>query len=67
MLNISRNNITDYLLYMEAGIFPQLRRKTEGLQQIQNAPKGIVMKDDIEQGNHNVIPLWHFVLLYRLN
>lgn len=134
MLNISRNNIADYLLYMEeAGMISQLRSKTEGvralgkidkiylentnlvqqlgndnqnvgnvretfflnqtrvhhqvntsamadfsindsdfevggknkgLKQIQNAPKGFVVKDDIEQGYLNVIPLWHFGLLY---
>ncbi|MFM2255734.1 MAG: hypothetical protein RLZZ47_1223, partial [Bacteroidota bacterium] len=130
MLNISRNNIADYLLYMEeAGMISQLRSKTEGVRalgkidkihlentnlvqqlgndnqnvgnvrqtfflnqtrvhhqvntsamadfsindsdfevggknkghkQIQNAPKGFVVKDDIEQGYLNVIPLWHF-------
>ncbi len=134
MLNISRNNIADYLLYMEeAGMISQLRSKTEGvralgkvdkiylentnlvqqlgnenqnvgnvretfflnqtrvqhqvnssamadfsindsdfevggknkgLKQIKNAPKGFVVKDDIEQGYLNVIPLWHFGLLY---
>jgi hypothetical protein len=31
MLNISRNNIADYLLYMEdAGMIAQLRSQTEG-------------------------------------
>lgn len=134
MLNISRNNIADYLLYMEeAGMISQLRSKTEGvralgkvdkiyldntnlmqqlgnknqnvgnvresfflnqtrvhhqvntsamadfsindsdfevggknkgLKQIKNAPKGFVVKDDIEQGYLNVIPLWQFGLLY---
>lgn len=134
MLNISRNNIADYLLYMEeAGMILQLRSKTEGvralgkvdkiyldntnlmqqlgnknqnvgnvretfflnqtrvqhqvntsamadfsindsdfevggknkgLKQIKNAPKGFVVKADIEQGYLNVIPLWQFGLLY---
>jgi hypothetical protein len=65
MLNISRNNMAHYLLYMEeASMISQLRSKTEGLKQIQNAPKGFVVKDDIEQGYLNVIPLWHFGLLY---
>jgi hypothetical protein len=32
MLNISRNNIADYLLFMEeAGMISQLRSKTEGV------------------------------------
>jgi hypothetical protein len=38
--------------------------KNKGLKQIKNAPKGFVVKDDIEQGYLNVIPLWHFGLLY---
>jgi len=134
MLKIGRNNITDYLLYMEeAGIIAQLRSETsgvrargkvdkiylentnlvqqlgnenqnvgnvresfflnqtrvqhqvntsamadfsindsdfevggknKGLKQIKNAPKGFVVKDDIEQGYLNVILLWQFGLLY---
>lgn len=134
MLNISRNNISDYLLYMEeAGMLAQLRSdtkgvralgkidkvyldntnlvynlanenqntgniretfflnqirishqvsssmladfkidtmdfevggKNKGLKQIQHANKGFVVKDDIERGYINVIPLWHFGLMY---
>jgi predicted AAA+ superfamily ATPase len=134
MLNISRNNIADYLLYMEeAGMIMQLRTKTEGLRalgkvdkvylenpnlvysfaqenqnkgnvretffinqlkvnyqvaassladftidgmdfevggknkglkQINDAPKGFIVKDDLETGFLNTIPLWHFGLMY---
>ena len=134
MLNISRNNIADYLLYMEeAGMIMQLRTKTEGLRalgkvdkvylenpnlvysfaqenqnkgnvretffinqlkvnyqvaassiadftidgmdfevggknkglkQINDAPKGFRVKDDLETGFLNTIPLWHFGLMY---
>ena len=134
MLKISRNNIADYLLYMEeAGMIIQLRSSTEGiralgkvdkvyldntnlayslavknqnigniretfflnqlsvnhyvtssllgdfkidsidfevggknkgLKQIKNAEKGFLVKDDIEKGFLNTIPLWHFGLLY---
>jgi uncharacterized protein len=134
MLNISRNNISDYLLYMEeAGMLAQLRSdtkgvralgkidkvyldntnlvynlvnenqntgniretfflnqirishqvsssmladfkidtmdfevggKNKGLKQIHHAKKGFVVKDDIERGFINVIPLWHFGLMY---
>ncbi|WP_114748541.1 ATP-binding protein [Pleomorphovibrio marinus] len=134
MLNISRNNIADYLLYMEeAGMIMQLRTKAEGLRalgkvdkvyldnpnlvyglagenqnkgnvretfflnqlkvnhqvaassiadfaidemdfevggknkgikQIKNAEKGFIVKDDIEIGFLNTIPLWHFGLMY---
>jgi uncharacterized protein len=134
MLNISRNNIADYLLYMEeAGMITQLRSQTDGVRalgkvdkvylensnlvyslvddhqnkgniretfflnqmkvnhhvvsssvgdfkinmmefevggkgkgekQIKTAPKGYLVKDDIERGYLNTIPLWHFGLMY---
>jgi uncharacterized protein len=134
MLNISRNNIADYLLYMEeAGMIAQLRSQTEGVsalgkvdkvylensnlvyslvddhqnkgnvretfflnqlkvnhevasssfgdfkigimdfevggkskgeKQIKTAQKGYLVKDDIERGYLNTIPLWHFGLMY---
>lgn len=134
MLNISRNNIADYLLYLEeAGMVAQLRVYTEGLRalgkvnkvyldntnlafalakenqnignvretfflnqlrinheinssklgdfkladidfevggknkglkQIENAKNGYVVKDNIEIGYLNTIPLWHFGLMY---
>lgn len=37
--------------------------KNKGLKQIQTAEKGFVVKDDIERGYINVIPLWHFGLM----
>jgi len=134
MLSISRNNIADYLLYMEeAGMVAQLRSNTEGvralgkvdkvyldntnlifslakenqnigniretfflnqlsvnhkvtssnladfkigeidfeiggkskgLKQIEKAEKGFVVKDNLERGFLNTIPLWHFGLMY---
>ncbi|RRO11776.1 ATP-binding protein [Flavobacteriaceae bacterium 14752] len=134
LLKISRNNIADYLLYMEeAGMIAQLRSPTQGVRilgkvnkiyldntnliyalgedqhnkgniretfflnqlkmshqmtssktadfktddidfevggkgktskQIQNSKKGFLVKDDIETGFLNNIPLWHFGLMY---
>jgi len=134
MLTISRNNIADYLIYMEeAGMIAQLRSQTEGVRalgkvdkvyldntnlvyslagenqnigniretffinqlkvnhqvfsssladfkvdnmdfevggkdkggkQIKNAERGYLVKDDIERGYLNTIPLWHFGLMY---
>ncbi|MBN3582550.1 AAA family ATPase [Algoriphagus aestuarii] len=134
MLNISRNNIADYLLYMEeAGMITQLRNPTEGIRalgkvekvylentnlvynlvedhqnkgniretfflnqlkvnhqiltssladfnignmdfevggkgkgekQIKSVSQGYLVKDDIENGYLNTIPLWHFGLMY---
>lgn len=134
MLNISRNNISDYLMYMEeAGMVAQLRTETSGIRalgkvekiyldntnlvytlakenqnignvretffinqlrtnhpitssnetdfkiaqthfeiggknkgkkQLQNNKNGYIVKDNIEKGFLNTIPLWHFGLLY---
>ncbi len=134
LLNISRNNITDYLLYIEeAGMIIQLRddtggvralgkvdkvyldntnlafniaagnqnagnvretffvnqlrvhhrvsssfsadfkvdhidfeigEKNKGLKQLKNSQTGFVVKDDIERGFLQTIPLWHFGLMY---
>lgn len=134
MLSISRNNIADYLLYMEeAGMIAQLRSNTGGIRslgkvdkvyldntnliyvlalenqqigniretfflnqlrvnhlvsaadfgdfaidqfyfevggknkgskQLQNIANGFVVKDDIEIGHHQIIPLWNFGLMY---
>lgn len=38
--------------------------KNKGKKQIENADEGYVVKDDIETGYANVIPIWFFVLLY---
>ena len=134
MLNVSRNNVADYLLYIEeAGMISQLREETGGIRglgkvnkvyldntnliynlakenqnignvretfflnqlrvnhevvsssladfkidfydfeiggkskgskQILHAQKGFIVKDDIEMGFLNTMPLWHFGLMY---
>lgn len=38
--------------------------KDKSQKQIESIPNGIVVKDDIEFGNDNIIPLWHFGLTY---
>ena len=38
--------------------------KSKGFDQLQNAEKGYVVKDDIEYGFANVVPLWAFGLNY---
>lgn len=38
--------------------------KNKGLKQIKNAENGFVIKDGIESGFLNTIPLWHFGLMY---
>ena len=133
VLGISRNNVADYLLYIEeAGLITQLRNQTGGIRslgkvdkiylentnlvyaitgnvdignvretffmnqlrvvadpitspvsdflvddmtfevgghgkrqkQIKDVQKGFVVKDDIERGGLNIIPLWQFGMLY---
>jgi len=38
--------------------------KNKGKKQIQDVTDGYVVKDDIEYGSNNIIPLWHFGLNY---
>lgn len=38
--------------------------KNKGQKQIEKAQKGFIVKDDIENGFANVIPLWAFGLNY---
>lgn len=38
--------------------------RNKGQRQIAGAEKGYIIKDDIEYGNGNIIPLWHFGLTY---
>jgi predicted AAA+ superfamily ATPase len=38
--------------------------KNKGLKQIKTAVNGFLVKDDIESGFFNTIPLWHFGLMY---
>lgn len=38
--------------------------RKKGKQQIEDVPNGFIVKDDIEYGHHNVIPLWAFGLNY---
>ncbi len=38
--------------------------RNKGNKQIENADEGYVVKDDIETGYANVIPIWAFGLLY---
>jgi len=38
--------------------------KKKGKKQIADIPNGIVVRDDIEYGSNNIIPLWHFGFNY---
>ena len=38
--------------------------KSKGIRQIKGIQNGFIVKDDIEYGQFNTIPLWHFGLTY---
>ncbi|MDE5869098.1 MAG: ATP-binding protein, partial [Muribaculaceae bacterium] len=38
--------------------------KNKGQRQLDGNPDGYIVKDDIEYGSGNIIPLWHFGLTY---
>ena len=38
--------------------------KNKGQKQIEGLPKGYIVKDDIENGYANIIPLWYFGMNY---
>ena len=40
------------------------KKKKQKQKQIQDAAQGYVVKDDIETGYGNIVPLWHFGLTY---
>ena len=55
------SNVADFK--MEDKDF-EIGGKNKGLKQIKTAENGFLVKDDIETGFFNTIPLWHFGLMY---
>lgn len=60
--DITSSRISDFLV-AEKYTF-EVGGKKKKQKQIQNAEQGYVVKDDIETGYGNIIPLWTFGLLY---
>jgi uncharacterized protein len=58
---VRSSNFADFTI---AGYDFEVGGKSKGLKQILQAPKGVVVKDDIERGYLQVVPLWHFGFLY---
>lgn len=58
---IVSSNVADFK--MEDKDF-EIGVKNKGLKQIETAENGFLVKDDIESGFFNTIPLWHFGLMY---
>lgn len=73
-LEVSRNNVADLCVYLEkAGLIDflidgkytfEVGGKKKKQRQLQNIENGFVVKDDIETGYGNIIPLWMFGMLY---
>ena len=69
-IRVSRNDIPEYLFYMEqAGMLGQLRDTTGGMRGLGKVEKVFlgntnVVRDVIEYVAGNIIPLWAFGLLY---
>ncbi len=59
--NVFASNIGDF--YIDNNIF-EVGGKNKGQKQIKDAENGFIVKDDIERGYLNTIPLWHFGLTY---
>lgn len=59
----SANNIKNCTLVVQYFLI-EVGGKNKGLKQIVNSEKGYVVKDNIETGFLNTIPLCHFGLMY---
>ena len=60
-LNENRPPIADILI--DGNSF-EVGGRSKGQRQLQNDSKGYIVKDDIETGYNNILPLWAFGLLY---
>lgn len=59
--NLISSNSADFMIN---DITFEVGGKSKGQKQIKDLKKGYVVKDDIEKGYLNVIPLWQFGLMY---
>lgn len=59
--DVINSSISDFEI---DGITFEIGGRKKGQKQIESAPRGIIVKDDIETGYANVVPLWAFGLNY---
>lgn len=59
--DVTSSPISDFLI---DGKTFEVGGKKKGQKQIKDANNGFVVKDDIESGYGNIIPLWEFGLTY---
>lgn len=62
LLPVTVSPISDFLI--DGKYTFEVGGKKKKQSQLQNIPEGYVVKDDIETGYGNIIPLWEFGLLY---
>lgn len=60
--NILSSTISDFLV--DDTYTFELGGKNKQQKQIEHADNAFVVKDDVERGMFNIIPLWHFGLMY---
>ena len=63
-IKADRNSLPDYSDFLIEGKTFEIGGKKKGQKQISQAEDGYVVKDDIETGFGNVIPLWAFGMNY---
>lgn len=61
MNDVTSSSISDFEIDGKAF---EIGGRKKGQKQIENAEEGYIVKDDIESGYANVIPLWAFGLNY---
>jgi len=60
--NILSSTISDFLV--DDTYTFELGGKNKRQKQIEHADNAFVVKDDVERGMFNILPLWHFGLMY---
>lgn len=64
MRSETRNHILKNFSFQIGERTFEIGGKNKGQKQIEGLPKGYIVKDDIESGYANIIPLWHFGMNY---
>jgi len=60
--NILSSTISDF--FVDNTYTFELGGKNKQQKQIEHADNAFVVKDDLERGMFNILPLWHFGLMY---
>ena len=64
-MHLFRANFRDFCtFFVQTNHTFEIGGRKKGQKQIERATDGYIVKDDIETGFANVIPLWYFGLMY---